>query len=109
MKIAQILNDIKLPVVGSPDLNINNPLTIGEIISVILKYVFTIAGILLLIYFLIGGFGLIFATGDPKKVQSAWSKITNALIGFVIVILAYFLTQLFGRILNIQALNNIFK
>ncbi|PIP57158.1 hypothetical protein COT08_00495 [Candidatus Woesebacteria bacterium CG07_land_8_20_14_0_80_44_9] len=83
--------------------------TLGDIISAILPYIFTISGILVLLYFLVGGFQLMFAGGDPKKVQGAWVKITNALIGFVIIILAYFLTQLFGKILNIPKIMNIFQ
>jgi len=82
--------------------------TIGTIISDILPYVFTITGILLLIYLLLGGFQLMFAAGDPKKVQGAWGKITNAVIGFVIIFIAYWLTQLIGKVFNIEIINTIF-
>lgn len=81
----------------------------GRVISTLLPYIFTLSGILLLIYLLFGGLQLMYSAGDPKKVQSAQGKITNALIGFVIVFLAYWLTQLFGTILNIQAIKDIFK
>ena len=83
--------------------------TIGKIITDILPYVFGITGILLLIYLLIGGFQLMFAAGDPKKVQGAWGKITNAVIGFVIIFVAYWATQLIGNIFNIQIIKDIFK
>lgn len=82
---------------------------IGKIISNILPYIFTITGILLLIYLLAGGFQLMFAAGEPKKVQGAWGKITNAVIGFVIIFVAYWVTQLIGKVFNIQIINNIFK
>ena len=82
--------------------------TIGQIISDILPYIFTITGILILIYLLMGGFQLMFAAGDPKKIQGAWGKITNAIIGFVIIFIAYWLTQLIGKIFNIEVINTIF-
>lgn len=106
MKLAQKLDDIQT---GAMPTFAFASKTLGDIISTVLPYAFAISGILLLLYFLAGGFGLMFASGDPKKVQGAWSKITNAVIGFVIIILAYFLTQLFGKVLNIPKIMNIFQ
>jgi hypothetical protein len=40
--------------------------------------------------------------GDPKAAQSAQGKITNAIIGFVIIILAFFIVQLAGQLLGIE-------
>ena len=40
--------------------------------------------------------------GDPKAMQSAQAKITNALIGFVVIIFAYFIVQLFGQVFGIE-------
>jgi len=81
---------------------------VGQIISDLFPIIFTVTGILLLIYLLLGGFQLMFAAGDPKKVQGAWGKITNAIIGFVIIFIAYWLTQLIGKIFNIEIINSIF-
>lgn len=83
--------------------------TLGNIISFLLPYLFAAAGILLLLYLIFGGLQLMFAKGDPKAIQAAWSKITNAVIGFVIVFLSYWITQLFGELLNIQIIKGIFK
>ena len=82
--------------------------TIGQIITNILPYVFWITGILLLVYLLMGGFQLMFAAGDPKKVQGAWGKITNAVIGFVIIFVAYWVTKLIGQVFNIDAIKTLF-
>ncbi len=83
--------------------------SIGDIFSRQMRYIFTFAGIMLLIYLLAGGLQLMFAKGDPKAVQAAWGKITNAVIGFVVVFLAYWITQLFGEILNVQIIKDIFQ
>jgi hypothetical protein len=84
-------------------------ITVGQFITNIFQYIFWITGVLLLIYLLMGGFQLMFAAGDPKKVQGAWGKITNAVIGFVIIFIAYWATKLVGQIFNIDAINTIFK
>lgn len=111
MRIAQIkFEDIILPTSGPSAININkSDFKIGDVVGAILPYVFAASGILLLLYLLLGGFQLMFSAGDPKKIQGAWGKITNAVIGFFIIFLAYWLTQLFGKILNIQIIGNIFK
>ena len=75
----------------------------------ILSLVFTVAGILLLIYLMLGGLQMMFAKGDPKAVAGAWAKITNALIGFVIVFAAFWIVQIFGNVLNIPQILDIFK
>ncbi len=91
-----------------PNATYGTSVTIGQIISDILPIIFTITGILLLIYLLMGGFQLMFAAGDPKKVQGAWGKITNAIIGFVIIFVAYWVTQLIGTVFNIDAIKTLF-
>jgi hypothetical protein len=85
------------------------PDNIAGIITTFLPYVFAIVGILLLVYFILGGFSLMYAGGDPKKVQAGWAKITNAVIGLVVVFLAYWLTRLLGSVFNISIINEIFK
>jgi hypothetical protein len=40
--------------------------------------------------------------GDPKAAQGAQTKITNAIIGFVIVIFAYVIVQIFYAVFNLK-------
>lgn len=83
---------------------------IGDFInnSKILDYVFAAAGIALLIYLISGGLQMMTSQGDPKALQAAQGKITSALLGFVIVIIAYTLVALIGQILGIGAITSIF-
>lgn len=61
---------------------------------------FTLAGILLIIYFLWGAFDFITSGGDKEKVASARAKITHVIIGFMLLILMFlvlqFIPQFFG-------------
>jgi small-conductance mechanosensitive channel len=79
------------------------PANIGTFItsSRILEYVFAGAAIALLIYLILGGFQLMTSQGDPKAAQGAQAKITNALIGFVIIIFAFSIVQIFSRIFGL--------
>lgn len=73
------------------------PLTVARI----LPYVTYIAVFLLLIYLLTGGLQLMFSRGDPKVIAMAQAKITNAIIGFIIVLFAYFITSIIGSMLGV--------
>lgn len=82
--------------------------TIGQIVSALLKIIFPIAGFALLLYLLYGGYHLMLSRGDPKAIQDAKAKITYALIGFLIVFVAYWAVQLIGRVLGIPDITGIF-
>lgn len=82
---------------------------LGDIVSALLPYLFAGAGILLLLYLLYGGISLMLSGGDPKAIQSARDKITGALVGFMIVFVSYWLVQIVGKILGIDAITNTFK
>lgn len=47
--------------------------------------------------------------GEPKAMEGAKNKITGAVIGFVIIFVAYWLVLLIGRLLGIAAIGTIFK
>lgn len=75
------------------------------IISNIIGIMTVIAGIWFFFLLLIGAFGYLTAGGDPKKIESATKRIGNGLTGLIIVVLAYALVSLIGRILGLDILN----
>lgn len=77
-------------------------LTIGYIISAILPYIFVIAGLILFIFLIVGGFELLTSAGNPESIKKGQEKITSALVGFIIIFLAYWLTQALEIIFGIQ-------
>lgn len=103
------IEKITLPTTQPGAININSKLKIGDIVSALLPYIFTISGIILLLYLIYGGFQYMMSRGDPKAMQAAQGKITTAIIGFVIVFIAYWLVQLLGRILGIEIISSIFS
>lgn len=82
--------------------------TVGSLISVILKNSLTIIGIIMLILLISGGLMFIIGAGnnDSKKSAQAKSLITDAVIGFAVVFLAYFIIQIIQTITGLNILNN---
>jgi hypothetical protein len=75
---------------------------LGAIISAILPYLFVIAGLLLLFYLIAGGFQMMISANDEKGLASAKGKITNALVGFLLLFISYWLVQIIEVILGIK-------
>ncbi|HOZ81039.1 MAG TPA: hypothetical protein PK370_02340 [Candidatus Woesebacteria bacterium] len=77
---------------------------LGTIISGGLQYVYVIAGIILLMVIVFGGIQIMTAAGDQKKVAGGYAMITNGVIGFVLIFVAYFVAQLVQIIFGIKFL-----
>lgn len=57
------------------------------------------AGLFALVQFILAGYGFITADNEPQKIQDAWSKIWQSLIGLVIVAGSFTLAAIFGKII----------
>ena len=78
---------------------------IVPIIKAILRFILMVAFILAFIFLLIGGIRWITAGGDEKAVGSARGMITSALIGLVIVLVAYAIIRLVETFFNVPILS----
>jgi hypothetical protein len=77
---------------------------IGSLISSLIPYILVLAGLILFIFLIIGGFGLLTSGGSPDKVKAAQGKITSAVIGFVIIFISYWLVRILEIVLGISIL-----
>lgn len=75
--------------------------SLGTIISALIPYLFVFAGLLLFVYLIIGGFSYLTSGGEPKAMEQAKGKVTNAIIGFIIIFIAYWVVQIFHYIFKI--------
>ncbi len=87
----------------------NTTKTLGDILSGIFKFALPIAGIGLLIMIISAGFTLLTSAGDTKKMEKGKQTLTYAIVGFIVIFVAFWLTQLLGIIFGISAIGNIFK
>lgn len=76
--------------------------TLGGIISALIPYLFVFAGLLLFAYLIWGGFSFLTSGGEPKAMEQAKGKVTNAIVGFIIIFVAYWVVQIFEYIFKIQ-------
>lgn len=65
-------------------------------LTVILRTLVMVAGIYSLLNFMFAGYTFLSGAGDPKKVQDAWAKIWQTIIGLVVVAASFLLAALLG-------------
>jgi len=71
----------------------------------ILKLVGTIAGIYMIVQFIMAGYGYLAANGDVKKTEAAWAMIWQSVLGMVIIASAFVLASIIQRITGIQIIS----
>jgi heme/copper-type cytochrome/quinol oxidase subunit 4 len=82
------------------------PQTIGGFISAVLPNVFIIAGVILLLLLLFGGFMTIMNSDNPEAQDKGKQAITSALIGFVIIFASYWIIQIIQVLTGVNILKS---
>lgn len=72
---------------------------ISQFLGNIVKFLIVIAGIWSLFNFVLAGYGYLGASGDPKKIQDATSKITMTVVGLSVAAGAVILAAIFGKLI----------
>lgn len=72
--------------------------TVGGVITRVLQFGVPILALILVGVFIWGGYDILTSGGDPTKVKSAQAKMTAGVIGFVLVIGAFFITRIIAQI-----------
>jgi len=78
--------------------------TPAGIINAILKYVFVLTGLILFGMLIMGGFQMLASGGNPKAAEAGKARLTSAILGFLIVFAAYWITQIVSIIFGIDIL-----
>lgn len=90
-------NDSALAQAGGPE-----NMTIGTIVDAAIPYVIGFAGLILFLMIIAGGFMLLTSAGNDEKVKKGQGLIVSALLGFVIIFVAYWIMQMLEYILGIN-------
>lgn len=86
-----------------------NSMTIGSIVSGAIPFIFIFAGAGLFLMLLAAGFDFLTSAGDAKKLEMGKQRLTNALIGFLIIFISFWGVQAAGIIFGIQTFQNLFQ
>lgn len=68
----------------------------------VLKYIYVIAGLLLLFYLIADGLHMMTTARDEKGLVEAEGKIAKALVGFLFLFLVYWIVQIMEHLLGIK-------
>jgi len=95
--------------------DIINPTTYGttgdkgqglfDFLSNVFKFAAAAAGIYMIIQIILAGFDYINAAGDPKRLENAWAKIWQSLVGLAIISAAFIIAGVIGRLTGLNILN----
>ena len=79
---------------------------LATFINIILRTLIVVAGIYAVFNLVLAGYTFMSAGGDPKKVEEAWSKIWQTLLGLAVAAGAFVLAAIFGKLIfgNYEAL-----
>lgn len=76
--------------------------TLGGLITKVVNFfLIPLAGTILFIVLIWGGFDFIISRGNPDKLKSAKAKLTTGLIGFVLLVIAYLIVRLLSIIFGL--------
>lgn len=89
-----------------PGKELGDPSGLIVLFNNILQLLIVVAGIYALLNFILAGYAFMSAGGDPKKVEAAWAKIWQSMVGLLIIAVSFALAALMGKLLfdNAQAI-----
>ena len=96
--IAQNVTLNGISIQGPLDSSYNS---IGSIINNVVPFVISIAGILLFFILMWGGYDYIMSQGTPEKLKTANAKITAAIVGFILLVLAFLITRVIAYVFGV--------
>lgn len=82
----------------------NNNDLLGGPINRIVPFLIIIAGVILLIMLIMGGFQMLTAGASPEQAEAGKKRLTTAILGFFVVITAYWLMQILEVIFGVNIL-----
>ena len=102
------MNNLAVNIGGAFNSPIKDVTQIGGLVSTIVSVALTLSGVIVLIFFILGGIGMIAGAGgdNPERMQKGKQTISAAAIGFVIVFAAYWIVQLIEFITGIKVEKN---
>ncbi len=89
-----------------PSFIAENPSGLVTLFNNLLRLLIIGGGIYALINFIIAGYSFMSANNDPKKIDLAWAKIWQSMVGLLIIAVSFVIAALIGKLLfgNTKAL-----
>ncbi len=91
--------------ISTPAAGLNPNADIGHVLGNVITIIFVLATLAVLFMLIVGAFQYITSGGEKDGASKARGRITNALIGLVILAVAFLLVKLLGSIVNVDLLH----
>lgn len=78
---------------------------LNRVLSGIIGFLTVVGGLWFFIQFILAGYAWISSGGDKSRVEAAQQKITNSLIGLLVVVAAWVIIGVIGKIVGLDILN----
>ena len=89
--------------------NLANRKFAGIVYNIVSNYLMPAAGLVMFMYLIFGAFEIMTSAGNPKSIASGKGKITNAVFGFIIIFVAYWLVQVIATAFGLKTILDIFQ
>ena len=77
------------------------------VLSVVLRNVFVIAGIILFIFIVVGGLGMILNAGNAEKLKNSSKTLSSAVIGFSILFSSFWVIRIIEFLTGINLIQGL--
>ena len=74
---------------------------LASVVTNLMPILYAVAGVILFIFLILGGFDYLTSMGDPKKAESGKNKITYAILGFIIIFITPWLVQIISYLFKL--------
>ena len=78
--------------------------TPAVLITLIVKNIFVVAGIILFFFVIAGGLSIILNAGSPDKQKQGSKTLTSAIVGFLILFSSFWIIRIIEALTNVQIL-----
>ncbi len=100
--LAQNFDQFNPLVIGAGKTQADALSTPGGVISQALLFAFPIAGMILFVMILWGGFEMVYGATSSKGKDAGRQRITAAIIGFFLLFLSYWMARIVGYVFGID-------
>ena len=83
--------------------------SVGDLVSLILQIAFVIAGLMVIFLIIFAGYAMLLGAGnsDPQQTAKSRQAATAAVIGFIVIFVAYWIVRLIEEIIGQQFITNL--
>ena len=105
LSVAPALAEAEIPGTGNwwvPDVFEGEDYDLQDIIAFVINVAFGLAGLVAVIYLIVGGFRYVTSGGNPDTVELAKGTILNAIIGLIVILIAFLIVQFILRAIGVS-------